>query len=163
VWSKDGTRYDFTQPLWTDDTQERFVYKWLLTQVSDTHGNKIVYAYQVDPVNQGNTYNPTAYLQTITWGFDGAIPGTGNRRYRVSLVANDRQTGQTAGVDGNWEYPVVGPPNPDYWKPVVPHEKYRLDQIKVESWPPNQPTYQLVRQYNLNYAATAASLQIDDY
>ncbi|MBA2302110.1 MAG: hypothetical protein H0W08_05700 [Acidobacteria bacterium] len=53
VWTPDGTRYDFTQQLVENTgnaelgTNSSEVYQWLLTQTTDTHANRITYAYQV--------------------------------------------------------------------------------------------------------------------
>jgi uncharacterized repeat protein (TIGR01451 family) len=56
AWTKDGTRYDFglndNQLWWTNDLSHREVYKWLLVKVTDPHGNKIVYDYQIDAISR---------------------------------------------------------------------------------------------------------------
>jgi YD repeat-containing protein len=159
AWTKDGTRYDFTEPLWTHDTETRYIYKWLLTQVTDPHGNRIVYTYHIDTVFIGpNAYQPTYYLQTIAWGHDGATPGTGTPRYQVEFVAASRTLSPTTGVDGQWDYPGTD----TFWKDITPHELYRLDAIKVKSWAPGASGYEIVRQYNLRYAPASQSLQTDD-
>lgn len=56
AWTKDGNRYDFGlnngMLWWTNDLDTREVYKWLLIKETDTHGNKILYDYQVDSVDK---------------------------------------------------------------------------------------------------------------
>jgi hypothetical protein len=180
AWTKDGTRYDFTQRLWhhpdpTVGTTIR-VYKWLLTQVTDPHGNLMTYDYQVDAVvfnsSTGETVNPTYRLREIRWAYDGALTTdslgapvrTGTPRYKVVLVPSAPHRwvadahGDTTGVDTEYEYPFA--PNAA-WEQLSQHEVYRLNQILVYSR--QAGTYELVRGLNLLYAASAASLQTDDY
>jgi RHS repeat-associated protein len=153
VWTKDGTRYTFDLPLTTTDTQVDYVGQWLLTRVTDPHGNLIRYWYQLDTNGQ---YTPTHYLKYITWTSDGSTPGSGNHRYEVEFVASDRSTGYTAGVDANWE-PTTGT-----FHPLMPHEKYRLDAIVVKAWGAGQAGWEEVRRYNLVYATAAASVASDN-
>jgi RHS repeat-associated protein len=115
-------------------------------------------------------FHPTYAVKTIAWAYDGALIAdplgtvyrTGTPRYQVwfnDQTAVSRQSGVTAGVDADWEFPNSN--NSPTWKEETPHELYRLDTIKVVSMAAS--SYQLVRQYNLSYAALAASLQTDDY
>lgn len=91
AWTPDGTRYDFTEALrWGIESlpgsgADYSTYKWLLKQVTDTHGNKIVYDYVVDPLTGTQTVHPTYYLSTISWGYDGTTP-----RYQVQLTVRSR-------------------------------------------------------------------------
>jgi len=170
AWTKDGTRYDFTQQLRQRqyDTNNLEIYKWLLTQVTDTHQNKITYTYHVDSVSDaGDTLMPTYYLQTITWGYDGTLPGTGAPRYKVDFIASPRDQvtadNSTPGVDVNYEYPGYPQANAR-WQSITPHEKYRLDRIQIRtsldgvtySDPP-------VSEYRLHYASTATEYLQTDY
>lgn len=157
IWDKSGTRYTFTEPLLTTDSQTSYVYKWLLTETTDVHGNRIVYDYQVDQIN---AYHPTYRLKAILWGYDGATPGTGTARYKVEFDAGSRWASGTEQVDLNWEYPTCSTCG-TYWSTFTPHEAYRLNAIKVLSMKPGAASYELVRQYQLSYAASTASVRSD--
>jgi hypothetical protein len=70
VWTKDGTRYDFTTTAkWGWDTggaPEIETYKWLLTTVTDPHGNTIQYAYnRIQVTHTGGTVDPDVWPTTI--------------------------------------------------------------------------------------------------
>ena len=158
AWTKDGIRYEFTQPLRNrpdPDLSATQVYQWLLTAVVDPHGNRIDYLYQVDTV-AGTDLNPTWYLREIRWGYDGATPGTGTPRYKVTFTVASRWASPTEGVDTQWEYPY---PGNSYWQQVTPHEAYRLDQISVWSRP--GASDELVRRLVLSYYPTSASATTD--
>jgi len=159
AWTKDGTRYEFDQALrWGENQNNTYwTYKWLLTKIVDTHGNAIAFDYVVDPIQNVQTIHPTYYLQAIRWAFDGATPGTGTARYRVAFTVSDRQTGTTAGVDANWEYSTARVSG----QSGTPHQKYRLDDITVQSWPSGAAGYQTIRSYHLSYASAASSVQTD--
>ncbi|HEX6290957.1 MAG TPA: hypothetical protein VFZ66_17360, partial [Herpetosiphonaceae bacterium] len=157
AWDKSGTRYTFTTPLQTTDSQTTYVYKWLLTEVTDVHGNRIVYDYYIDEVN---AYQPTAYLAAIRWGFDGTTPGTGTARYKVEFETVSRWASPTEQVDLQWEYPTCDTCGTQ-WQPFTVHEAYRLNAINVLSMPPGTTGYELVRQYRLGYADSAASVRSD--
>jgi RHS repeat-associated protein len=158
AWTTDGTRYDFTQPLWNrpdTDVNTPEIYGWLLTQVVDVHGNRIEYLYHIDVV-PGTVFTPTWYLAEIRWGFDGATPGTGTPRYRITFETADRATGISAGVDANYEHPY---PGNAYWRQITPHQKYRVDSISVWSRP--GASYELVRRLVLSYASLNESVFSD--
>ncbi len=160
AWSKDGTRYEFDNALrWGENspTNSYWTYKWLLSKIVDPHGNTIAFDYTIDSIQNTQTIHPTYYLSAIRWGFDGATPGAGTARYKVVFNTADRQTGATAGVDANWEFSTSRVNG----ESGTPHEKYRLDDILVYSWPANAGGYQLVRGYHLAYAPTANSVQTD--
>jgi RHS repeat-associated protein/uncharacterized repeat protein (TIGR01451 family) len=157
AWDKGGTRYSFTTPLTTHDSQQSYVYKWLLTEVTDVHGNRIVYDYHIDT---DVSYQPTAYLSAIHWGFDGTTPGTGTARYKIAFQASPRWAWPTEGVDLQWEYPTCATCG-TYWSRFTAHEAYRLNAINVLSMQPGAAGYELVRQYRLGYADTATSVQAD--
>ncbi len=161
VWLKDGTRYDFAQPLWWGWTEpdSREVYQWLLTQVTDTSGNVIRYDYAVDTVGAApDTYNPTYYLRAITWGYDG-VGGTGTPRYRVEFTVASRWASPTEQVDTAWESGSNQAGNTS----GTPHQAYRLDRITVQSMPPLSAGYKTVRRYELRYYASSESVQTDSW
>ncbi|HEU4323529.1 MAG TPA: RHS repeat-associated core domain-containing protein [Roseiflexaceae bacterium] len=175
VWTKDGTRYDFginNHVLWSDpDTVSYDAQRWLLVKITDVHGNKVVFDYQIDTAQAG--FQPTYALLGASWAYDGPLAydelgapyRTGTPRYQVwfnDRQAVDRQTGYTAGVDTQWEYPAGSVQNPDYWKDLTVRQKYRLDTIKVVSCTTAPCGHELVRQYNLTYANAANSLRTDD-
>src|SRR5262249_46991502 len=140
--------------LWSHDEQGDYVYKWLLTRVTDTHANSITYSYQIETV-PGTIYNPTSFLQSISWGYDGPN-ATGTAHYQVYFTVASRWAalpagGSTAAADINWDYPYAPV---ETWKAVTPHEAYRLDAIDVKSWPSGASDYQLIGRYTLNYTDT---------
>ncbi|NJN16642.1 MAG: hypothetical protein HC822_10395 [Oscillochloris sp.] len=172
AWSPDGTKYNFTQPLrwgWTDP--ERYeTYQWLLTSVVDPNGNKITFTYDTDPiVLPGGTINPTHRIEQIAWGYDGATPGTGNPRYRVTFASNDRwTTSPTQGVDTKWDFSANQVYTNAYTQPPVypgagmgaPHEVYRLDDV-IFSIATSPNVWQNVTQWKLDYATAANSVRSD--
>jgi RHS repeat-associated protein len=158
VWTPDGTRYDFEEDAWqgfvTQDVNgcapgQSFMetYKWHLTRVEDTHGNRINYGYAresgwragaCDGV-QG-TIDWSVWPTEVTWGQNINMAGSIDR-YRVGLVSSTRT------VDTQWDAASnqLGP---------APQETRRLDVIKVQS---KQATaWDLVREYRLCYAGMGA-------
>lgn len=112
LWTRDGTRYEFTQALrwgWKANGSISAAYfetyKWLLTAVVDPSGNKVTYTYQVQTHGTApNIAHPTYYLQSISWGYDGATPGTGNPRYTAEMEVVTRSASLSGTVDGVWEW-----------------------------------------------------------
>lgn len=181
AWTPSGTRYDFgidqRQLWWSADQATREVYTWLLVRSVDAFGNVVRYDYQIDAVPQvvngvvADAHPSYAPLR-VSWAYDGALIAdvygtvvrTGVPRYQVwfnNQTVVSRQTGVTAGVDTEWDYP--SPNGSQTWRASTPHAVYRLDTVQVVSMPPNASSYQLVRQYNLSYASASTSLQTDDY
>ncbi len=158
VWTPDGTRYDFEEDAWQGFVTQEFggcapgqsfmeTYKWHLTRVEDTHGNRINYGYAresgwragaCDGV-QG-TVDWTVWPTEITWGQNINVSGSIDR-YRVGLVSSLRS------VDTQWDAASnqLGP---------APYEKRRLDVVKVHS--KQAAAWELVREYRLCYAGMAA-------
>ncbi len=169
AWTKDGLRYEFAQPLYWRDARydsgdNRKVYRWLLTRVVDTNGNKVDYFYHVDtihfPTGQPSepAYDPTWYLQRIEWGHAGTTPGTGSATYQVVFDVDTRS--DTDGVDDQWEC-HANPGNQNYFCSISPHEKYTLTDIRVESRGTGS-TFQLIRKYHLGYADSNSVIWTDD-
>ena len=168
LWEPDGTRYDFTQALrwgWKANAPSPAyfeTYKWLLTAVVDPSGNKITYAYQVQSYGTApNTANPTYYLQSISWGYDGATPGTGNPRYTAEMEVVARSASLSGTVDGAWEwadnqYYATTTAGPD-----APREAWRLESVSIKSKATAGGSFQLVTKYDLAYELAANSRQTD--
>lgn len=170
VWTTSGIRYDFEEDAWQGfedcvDANNSYVetYKWYLTRVEDTHGNKINYSYYRN--QEGNEWkalacgNQLTYVypdyavipEEITWG----STGTGER-FKVKFDV----VGRTGALDTDFEdvYSQIGD------KLAVPHETKLLWSIKVYSNPssPYSATgWQLMRDYRLGYADEANSLLSD--
>ncbi|MCG8351328.1 MAG: sugar-binding protein, partial [Chloroflexales bacterium] len=168
VWSKDGTRYDFTQPLywaWDDPDNPADLYepyKWLLTEVADRHDNQIVYDYVIDQYplapNPGDSIvHPTYHLHSINWGPARSASDPTQRRYRVRFEVRERASA-TPGVDAEWEHNNLQV----YGKEGASHERYQLDRIAVEVFQDHSGGYDPVRSYTLRYAPSSASLYSDD-
>ncbi|MGQ9928351.1 MAG: SpvB/TcaC N-terminal domain-containing protein, partial [Chloroflexaceae bacterium] len=168
LWEPDGTRYEFTQALrwgWKANPPSPAyfeTYKWLLTAVVDPSGNKITYAYQVQSHGTApNIANPTYYLQSISWGYDGATPGTGNPRYIAEMEVVARSASLSGTVDGAWgwaenQYYATGTTGPD-----APREAWRLEGILIKSKATAASSFQLATKYDLAYELAANSLQTD--
>ena len=106
VWTADGTRYDFAEDLWDgwlgsdcyDDSHTYLeTYKWYLTQVEDTNGNRITYSYyRTSGWSSGHcdlsgTMDSDEGLKSITWGGKNADPDlSGPDRYQVITQAAGR-------------------------------------------------------------------------
>jgi RHS repeat-associated protein len=82
IWTKDGTRYDFTQDAWwawdcvSSHAQyvEQEAYRWMLSKVTDTHGNTITYNYNRlqkyindIPTTNAHPSSCTANSGTLAW------------------------------------------------------------------------------------------------
>ncbi len=126
IWAKDGTLYEFREDLWwgwnvcdtvnkTGGFAKSEAYKWLLSSVTDTHGNVITYTYARDswpkssqPSNQcyrtesgGHmvpSYNYSliddrdAWPTTITWGSNINVANSKDR-YKVEFISTTRPDG----------------------------------------------------------------------
>jgi RHS repeat-associated protein/uncharacterized repeat protein (TIGR01451 family) len=160
VWAKDGTRFDFEEDVWQGflgECTEAFMetYKWHLTRVEDTHGNRINYSYDREsswrevcgsasaPDIMG-TIDGSIWPTQITWG--GNVNGAPNR-YKVEFQSSWRTIDTTA-------EPVEGQLSP------APYDSHRLDAIKV--WSMQASTWELVRQYNLGYETNPANYMLSD-
>jgi hypothetical protein len=145
LWTKDGTRYTFSEDLWwgwhycgeTGDYAYMETYKWLLSSVTDTHGNAINYSYGRDAASAAETcfhvqgtVDRDAWPTYISWA---------GGKYQVNLVSSARAN------DTQYE----GAPNQYPNANNAPHQTRRLDAIQV--WANPAGTWQLVRQYNLGY------------
>jgi RHS repeat-associated protein len=152
VWTKDGTRFDFEEDMWQGyaldcgSSRSNFTeaYKWHMTRVEDSHGNRINYSYGResqwrDECTADNRFRVTGTIDgsiwptQITWG--GNINGAPDR-YKVEFQTSWRS------IDTDGEA-TDGQLNP------VPRESQRLDAIKVKSM--QATTWELVRQYNLRF------------
>jgi YD repeat-containing protein len=169
AWSPDGMRYNFNVSLvWGWRSPDRYeTYKWLLTSVIDPSGNQITFEYATDPDPlYGTTINPTYRLLRIRWGRDGNPPGTGTSRYRLEFIANNRFSGQTAGVDAQWGFSEnqigTNPHDPNAVDAGrgAPHEKYRLDAVVLYTYPEGT-TAQEVTRWQFGYATSANSVTSD--
>jgi RHS repeat-associated protein/uncharacterized repeat protein (TIGR01451 family) len=168
VWTKNGTRFDFEEDAWQafispvtcNDPDYNFMetYKWYLTRVEDTHGNRINYTYdrekvfrdQCGPVGQPTgathimgTVDGSVWPTQITWGGNA----TASDRYKVEFESAARtiDTGRDQ-ADGQ-----LGP---------VPGESRQLLNIKVMSM--QATSWELVRQYNLGYETNSANYMLSD-
>lgn len=149
VWAKDGTRYEFADDLWYgwgDGGPED--YKWMLTSITDTHGNVIHYSYEHD-IN--HTYNSDrtveewidrdAWLKQVSWGGALNAPDNTTDNYLVKFDSTGR------GVDAGYawsEHQFGGAAG-------APQQTRMLLDIKVQSRS-DGTNWKLVRQYNLSYA-----------
>jgi len=132
VWTKDGTRFDFTTTaLWGWSTSGRPTfesYKWLLTTITDTHGNTITYSY--NRLQASGAYGPVdvdVWPNTISWA---------GGHYQVNFISSARTSDtQYEGADNQYV--------------AAPHETRRLDALQVWSNPAG--SWQLLRQYNLGH------------
>jgi hypothetical protein len=146
AWTKDGTRYDFTTTAkwgWGTSGQPSIeTYKWLLTSVTDTHGNTINYSYTRRQTSGAfGAVDVDIWPSTISWA---------GGKYRVTFVTTART------VDTQYE----GAPNQYPNSTAAPHETQQLNTITVESNPAG--SWQLIRQYNLGYATSAATMLLSD-
>jgi RHS repeat-associated protein/uncharacterized repeat protein (TIGR01451 family) len=145
LWSKSGVRYDFSDDVWwgwhycggTGDYAYMEPSRWLLTTVTDTHGNTINYTYGRDSLSHAatcfhvqGTIDRDIWPETITWA---------GGRYQVSFVSSIRSS------DNLWE----GASNQYGGVNGQPRQTRRLDAIKV--WSKQASTWELVSQYNLSY------------
>jgi RHS repeat-associated protein len=166
VWTKNGIRYDFEEDAWQGNSDcgeeassaENYMetYKWFLTRVEDTHGNRINYSYgrysQWRDMCSSNwllrvagTIDGDVYPTAITWG-SNVNTGAADR-YKVEFDSSARSMDtQFDQSDGQ-----VSP---------VPQETRRLDIIKV--WSMQSSTWELVRQYNLGYETNSAYYLLSD-
>ena len=169
IWAKDGTRYEFSEDLWNGFNYcggsiggwSFDAYKWLLSSVTDTHGNVINYQYgrrswaggntQCHPGNgnQGRrvygTVDQDAWPVGITWG----NTGTGDR-YKVIFDSTARSglSQDTAHEKPNYQY---GNDNLDIGSvgsdSGSPRETRILNMVRVQSRP--GATWKTIRQYDL--------------
>jgi RHS repeat-associated protein len=166
VWTKSGILYDFEDDAWQGysdcgspsgvDANFMETYKWLLTRVEDTHGNRINYTYgrysvQVDKCaadwsrRVGGTIDGDVHPTIITWG--GNVNTGAGDRYGVEFVSSARSIDTAADEAGG----AI---------PPAPQETRRLDAIKV--WSMQSSTWELVRQYNLGYETNSANYLLSD-
>jgi RHS repeat-associated protein len=149
VWTKDGTKYEFNNDVtWQlkDDQGGCVVYeayKWMLSQVTDPHGNSITYNYTSLPEgNTGCTGNvqPSIWPTEITWGKNFNVSGSIDR-FRVTFDSSPRSTNNRIdrNVDMEWDYPK----HIDQYK--APHETQKLNKIVV--WSKQASTWEPVREY----------------
>ena len=160
IWTKDGTMYEYSEDLWwgwqepncDNHWAQMNTYKWLLTKVQDTHGNSVNYNYSRSGTNATQwfkdacnvitgTMDNDAWLTQVTWG------SSGNQRYKVDFASSERK------IDTNSE------PRGDNRIGIGPFESRQLDTIKVSSMPTS--TWNLVREYDLGYAAPSNSMFSD--
>ena len=162
IWTKDGLRYDYVEDLWwgyqyctgTGNGDYAYLepYKWLLSSVTDTHGNTITYNY--NRVNESSTacFNVVgtidydAYPTTITWGANSA--GGTPDHYRMSFGINAN------GRPYDTQYDQV-----DNQIGKSAHETQELDTLKIESY--TGSAWQLIREYDFSYAAQASAMHTD--
>jgi RHS repeat-associated protein len=166
VWTKSGIRYDFEDDAWqgyfdcnsTPEVGTNFMetYKWLLTRVEDTHGNRINYTYgrysqwrdmcHWDWSRRvGGTVDGDVYPSTISWG-SNIITGASDR-YEVEFVSSARSMDTAVDEAGGAITPA-------------PQQTRRLDAIRV--WSMQSYTWELVRQYNLGYETNPANYLLSD-
>jgi RHS repeat-associated protein len=145
AWTTDGTRYDFSTAAvwaWGSSGQPSFeTYKWLLTSITDTHGNTINYTYdRLQETQSFGTVDKDIWPSTISWA---------GGRYQVNFISTARP------LDTQFE----GAPNQYPNANAAPHQTRELDSIDVWSKPAG--SWQRVRQYLLRYAAASSSLTPD--
>jgi RHS repeat-associated protein len=150
VWTKSGIRYEFEKDMWqgfiggcTDPFME--AYKWHLTRVEDTHGNRINYSYGLESELRSEcgtgstrvtgTMDGSIWPTEITWGGNATTAD----RYKVEFQSSWRT------VDTSAE--SAGQLNP------IPYDSHRLDAILV--WSKQATTWEIVRRYNLCYPGSA--------
>ncbi|MDQ3705891.1 MAG: hypothetical protein M3437_11825 [Chloroflexota bacterium] len=167
VWTKDGTMYEFANEAWQGWRMEDEAcpepdytylepYKWHLTSVVDTHGNKITYNYERlsrhRDVTCGNQriwgqVDYSVWPTSITWGTNIKTPANEPDRFKVEFVSDQRV------IDTN-------PEDAPNHIGGGPRETRQLRAIKVLSNqaaydPANPSAFQnswlLMRQYNLRY------------
>lgn len=106
VWTKDGTRYAFSEDAWWGwedcvdgggDFAYMQAYKWALTSVTDPHGNAITYTYgRVSNLLNANCFHVSGHAdvdlwpETITWA---------GGRYRVHFSVAARES-----LDSQFEF-----------------------------------------------------------
>ncbi|PZS04806.1 MAG: hypothetical protein DLM69_01455 [Candidatus Chloroheliales bacterium] len=156
VWAKDGTMYEYAQDDWwgfdnsCDNGGNSFMqpYKWNLTMVQDVDGNVIKYNYNdafqsASACHAHGVLDQDVWPTTITWG---GAPFSGNSpRYQVTFVSSGRGT-----VDTQFD-------NASNAMGSGPHETRQLNNIQVQSNYTGS-NWDLVRQYNLNYASSGLML-----
>jgi RHS repeat-associated protein len=152
VWTKDGMRYDFTTTAkwgWnTGGAPEIETYKWLLTTVTDPHGNTINYTYnRIQVTHTGGTVDPDVWPTTITWG---------SNRYRVTFVSQPRRGDDSNNISGledmEWDFSS----SQFGGQYGAPHATRQLDAIQVQvnlsqPYADTPANWQVIRQYNLAY------------
>ncbi|MDQ5823738.1 MAG: hypothetical protein M3441_05925 [Chloroflexota bacterium] len=160
VWAKDGTRYEFTQEAWQGwrnpvgdcpSVEQTYMeaYKWHLTDVVDTHGNKISYTYEraSEPVDVtcgariwGNV-DYSVWPAGIYWGANANATNPVVWRYWLQFVSHVRTVDTLADRSDNH----AG---------REPQETRKLSGLRVWSNPTpvnSSGTYRLMRQYGFVY------------
>lgn len=159
VTTKDGTVYLFEEDAWWgyDDQcagEPAYLepYKWMLSTITDVHGNRITYSYgrktQVRSTCNAitGTMDQDVWPTSIMWGANITLdPQTqqpiAQDRYRVAFNSTYRAN------DTQFDYApnVIGGINGG-----APRETQQLNSIQVLSLP-SGTSWQLVRQYDFAY------------
>lgn len=163
IWMPNGTRYDFEEDAWQgfqdcSNAAYSFIetYKWYLTRVEDTHGNRITYNYWRNqknsqlflsacgnqPINLYPDYS--VWPTSITWGSNINVAGSTDR-YKVEFGVSALPSRLGLEYESADTSVIIG------GSIRAPHETKRLDSISVYSM--QAATWELVRKYNLGYAA----------
>jgi RHS repeat-associated protein len=170
LWTKDGTRYEFSDDLWRayvscpDSVSSLEAYRWMLSRIVDVHGNVINYTYTRNSIALGDqcaeyghpqgTVDWEIYLNSVTWGGER---NTGNNPlYRVNFTTQDR-TINSLPIDTQ----VEGSTSQMGGVPAQPRNSRILRQLSVESRQGSAAPWQVVRQYRLDYADPTVSLTAD--
>ncbi|MFL5800699.1 MAG: polymorphic toxin-type HINT domain-containing protein [Roseiflexaceae bacterium] len=145
LWTKSGIRYDFSEDMWwgwnycggTGDYAYMETARWLLSSVTDPHGNTITYIYGRDSQTKSETcFHVQGTVDRDAWPLYISWAGG---RYQVNLISSARAADtQFDGADN--QYGGIN---------GQPRQTRQLNAIQVWSNPAG--TWQLVRQYNLGY------------
>lgn len=156
LWTKDGTLYEFAEDMWRGfrdcpaSVSGVEAYRWVLSSVTDPHGNMINYQYTRGSTALGDqcaqyghpngTVDWNMTLSSITWG--GNLGTGANPHYKLTFETSGRVINGKI-IDTYYE------PNPNQMGGynAVPHETSILNQITVWSNPSGTPTpnWQVVR------------------
>ncbi len=173
VWGKDGTIYEFNEDAWwawdcnasATHWVEQEAYKWVLSKVTDVHGNTITYNYgrvnqPISSIRSGSScvyyingtpysWNPTTvdrdiWPTSITWGGN---PGTGaTDRFKVEFNSGTR----AYDIQGENAYGQYGADQkPQQLNGVTLYSK------QASSW-------EVVSQYRFTYETNPANAVLSD-